>query len=1421
MLGIVVLGSGQLLAGALWNGTFESGSLAPWVVSQGSAVAGTNAHSGNYGLTMGPTAAAVIATQQVAGLAPGQTYIASAWVKSSGTSGAGVELAIGGMGDLVVSSASPTTSWQLIQKTFLVGSSGTITVYIGQLPSSGAVTTFWDDISIAAVAPANGGFESSSLAPWTVLEGPAELASSSHSGHNGLALGPSSTETTVLQQITGLNAGQSYLVSAWVKSSSTSNGGAQLAVGGASGVAGSKITPTSSWQQVNQSYVVGPDETITIYLEQFSSPSLVTTYWDDVTVTASAGTPAAAPNVLSYHNDAGRTGQNTDELILTPSNVAPSTFGKLFTRQVDGFVLAQPLYMTGQFVQGSGFHNVLVGATEEESVYLFDADSNQGANANPLWHIKLIDSAHGGQPGEISAPSGPCSFGPVNEGVTSTPVIDPNTGVLYVEAKSSLSGNVVHRLHAIDMSSGAEEPGWPVTIAGSVAGTGDGSANGRLTFNPNVELGRAGLLLSGGGVYAGFASNGCDADYGDVYHGWLFRVDAATGKIGVVSITPNAHADASGAPAAGGIWMSGAAPAADAAGNVYLATANGTFDTTLNANGMPAQGDYSDSILEFAPGASLAISDYFTPISQGSLDDDDADLGSGGVMLLPDQAGPFPRLLLEAGKDRTIRLINRDRMMHYCGTCSADPVVQAIPNALPNVELGMAAYWNGNLYFGNNKDYIRSFPINRGVLGTSAAAISTDPVPSGYGTTPSISSNGLTNGIVWGIQQWAGPPDGFGVLKAWDATSLSNIYSSNNQFGTDDPGGYAEFTLPTVAHGKVYVGTSSNITVYGLLPSARSSVVTNAGFESGGLGQSWNIFVPSGGTGTVTVSGQAALSGNFGLEEGPNSNGEVAYQVVNGLTPGLSYLVSAWMILGSGAPGTVFLYADDTTGANSCSTTPIAPATIWVQLSCLYTVTSNGAMGIHMVENAGAFTSYWDNVSVTLVPPVNGGFESGVLKPSWSTFVPSGGTGSISVSAGAARSGSFGLIEGSNSNGETAYQTVNALTPGQSYLASAWVKLGSGTAGTAYLYVDDTTGANACASAIVAPLAEWQQISCVYTATNNQAANIHLVEHSGAFSTYWDDVALTPLPPANGGFESGSFSAPWNSYLPQGVAGSLEVSTLAARSGSYGLVEGPTSVMEAAYQNVYGLTPGQSYFLSAWVRLGTGNAGTVFLYASDTLTGNYCATPATTPTAGWQQISCLYTAISSGPVAIYLAQNPGMFSTYWDDVAVTPAPPVNESFENGTIKPWTASIPNGGTGSITVSRAAAHSGVYGLVEGPNSSNEVASQVVQGLTAGQTYIISAWLKLGSAGTGASYLSVDDTVGAHSCNTPANTPPQAWQQINCTFTATNTQMVNIRLIETAGTLTTYWDDVMLSGPLTASAWGNFAPSSVWINLLGLNW
>jgi hypothetical protein len=1408
---LMALASVPLYAGNLWNGTFEDGSLSPWTTTSGSAAVGSTAHSGNYGLTLGPGTGLSAVSQVVSNLVPGQTYVLSAWLRGS-VAGSTAELAVNGSSGLAGSQFTTTTSWQLVSQAYTAGSNGQVTVYLGQLANSVSNTVYWDDAALTPIPPANAGFEGGSLAPWTLSVG-GQIQSSTVAHSGSYALQTLTTGTTVSQTVAGLVPGQPYVVAAWIEGSAASTNAAQLAVLGANPTVTKVANTTTSWQQISATYTPGAGGALTIALMQLASG--ISVDWDDITITPTGSAGSPIPSVLTYHNDLLRTGQNTQETTLTPANVNSTTFGKLFTLPTNGYLLAQPLYVPGQFVAGSGFHNVVVAATEEDGLYLFDADSNQGTNASPLWQIKLIDAAHGGSTGETSYPAGTCNFGPPNEGVTSTPVIDSNSGILYVEARSILNGTGIHRLHAIDLTTGNEKPGWPILVSGSVAGTGDGSSNGVQTFNPNVELSRAGLLLTGGRVYVTYGSNGCDAELGDIYHGWIFSYDAVSGTNSVFLTTPNG-VGSPGAPAGGGIWMAGSAPAADAQGNIYLATGNGSFDTTLNTQGFPSQGNYGDSVLKIPPGGTIQVSDYFTPVDQLTLDDTDYDLGSGGVLLLPDQPGSYPHLLVEAGKDQAIRLINRDHLNEFCGACTTDETVEEIPNGIHSLLLATPAYWNNYVYYGSNLQPIEEFTLSGGLLSTSPTAVSTDEPPNHYGTTPSVSASGTTNGILWGVQSWDGPASSNSVLKAWNATSLANLYSSNNASGADNPGGYVEWNAPTVADGKVYVATQNGIAVYGLLPTARTPIVTEGDFDTGSLGTVWTTQFFNSGSGSITVTSASSLSGGYSLLEGASSNGEGAYQSIHGLTPGQSYEVSAWVSLNSGTTGAAYLTAADPSSSYSCASYQILPITVWQKIGCVYTAPADGSLTLGLVEAAGTLSSYWDDVSVVPVPAANPGFETGSLGTSWQTYFPVAGSGSITVTTSAAQTGEYGLLEGPSTGGDIAYQTETGLVNGQSYLVSANVQLASGTPEAAYVYADNTAGANQCISSAVGPTTVWQKAGCVYTVNGNQSMSIYLAQKPGSFSTNWDNVAVSPLPPLNGGFESGGFGQPWGASLQSGGYPTMTVSTAAAHSGSYGLVQAPTLVEESAYQAVYGLIPGQSYVMSAWVELGSGTAGTVFLYAADTQGVSSCSTTLITPTTTWQQIACTFTASDSTGVVLNLVRNYGNFTAYWDDAQITPVPPVNGGFESGAIaQPWQITIPAGGTGSFTVNAAAAHSGNYGLVSGTNSNGETLSQTVFGVPSGGVYTVTAWVKLGSGTAGTVEMNVDDGAGAAQCSTGSITPTSQWKKIGCTFTADSTSDIAVHLVENSGNFTTDWDDVFIGGPETSLVWENFAPSNIWVN------
>jgi hypothetical protein len=587
-----------------------------------------------------------------------------------------------------------------------------------------------------------------------------------------------------------------------------------------------------------------------------------------VAVPASGQTP-----VLTQHNDNARTGQNTSETILNTSNVNVNQFGKLFAMASDGQVYAQPLYVPGVTINGE-VHNVIILATENDSVYAYDADSS-GA---PLWKASMVDAAHGAGTGEMALNSATTTFCTDTQpkvGITSTPVIDPTLKTVYVEAKSTDGTNYFHRLHALDLLTGNEKTPGPVVIAATVSGTGDGSLNGQLAFNNLNQLNRPGLLLMNGTIYIAYASH---CDFGS-YHGWLFAYDAATfAQKSVYVTTPNGGL--------GGFWMSGAGVAADALGNIFIASGNGTFDTT----NVPA-GETGDTILKLGTAnQGLTLLDYFTPYNQLLLENTDSDLGSGGVLLLPDQPGPFPHILVEAGKEGNLYVINRDQMTtnnsHYCPapSCTSDPeIIEETGRNGVGIGVGMfnlGAYWNNTLYFWGVQDVLKSIPITNGLPDFKHITVST-PELRFPGAGLSVSSNGTTPGsaIVWAIDgtQWGAPGPGPGpaVLYAYDATNiLTMLYSSAQNATRDSAGNAVKFVVPTVAKGKVYVGTSTEVDVYGLVGTNPLPQISSIAPSSATVG---------GAAFTLTLTGTGFVAGaivNFGSNPAITPSSVTSTQIV-------------------------------------------------------------------------------------------------------------------------------------------------------------------------------------------------------------------------------------------------------------------------------------------------------------------------------------------------------------------------------------------------------------------------------------------------------------------------------------------------------------------------------------------------------------
>lgn len=500
-------------------------------------------------------------------------------------------------------------------------------------------------------------------------------------------------------------------------------------------------------------------------------------------------------DVVTHHNDIARTGQNLTETTLNPSNVTSAKFGKIGFYSVDGLVDAQPLYVSSLAVPGNGTHNLLIVATEHDSVYAFDADSG-----TVIWQTSAL------QPGETTSDSRGCTQVTPEIGITSTPVIDRSrgtNGVVYVVAMSKDATHYHQRVHALDLALGTELFGGPVDVQAKYPGRGDNSDGTNVVFDPAQYEERAGLLLMNGILYTSWTSH-CDIR---PYTGWIIAYDAGTlAQTSVLNVTPNGNE--------GAIWMAGSGLAADSSGNIYFLDANGVFDATLNSSGFPSGGDYGNAFLKLSTSSGLAVADYFEMADQASENGADTDLGSGGALVLPDLtdgSGNTVHLAVGAGKDAIIYVVNRDSMGKFTSTNSG--IYQQISGQLPGSVFSMPAYFNGTLYYGAVGGPIQAFPITNAKLSSTATAHTSNSFP--YpGTTPAISANDSSNGIVWAVEN-SKPA----VLHAYDATTLSELYNSNQASGARDHFGNGnKYMTPTIVNGKVFVGTPNGVAVFGLLP---------------------------------------------------------------------------------------------------------------------------------------------------------------------------------------------------------------------------------------------------------------------------------------------------------------------------------------------------------------------------------------------------------------------------------------------------------------------------------------------------------------------------------------------------------------------------------------------------------------------------
>jgi len=517
---------------------------------------------------------------------------------------------------------------------------------------------------------------------------------------------------------------------------------------------------------------------------------------------ASISSPAQVA-VATYHNDNYRSGANTSETTLTAANVNVQSFGKVLTLPVQGYVYAQPLYVPGVSIGGQ-LHDVLYVATEHLQVYAFDAQSGQ-----QLWHNSFMQDLAFGSVMPVTSMEVSCDDLIPEVGITGTPVIDLSTNIMYLVTKVKILQKITQSvsyqqiLHGLDITTGADAI-MPHRISARVPGSGNGSDGGYITFDPLVESQRPALLLQKGQVFVSFASH---CDLGD-YHGYLMAFDAATlNPTGVWASTPNGED--------GGYWASGAGPAADSSGDIYFGSGNGDF--TANDDGI----DYGDSIVRFNwSNNNISVVDYFTPWDQDTLNFYDTDLGSGGVLLLPDQPGaPIPHLLVQVGKEGTIDLINRDDMGQF-NPSGDSQIVQTLPYQL-NAVFGMPAFWNNFVYFGASSDSFEAYSYDPVAQQLSTNYTSRSPgVFSFPGGVPSISSNGTLNGIAWIIETHGFRDGSSAILHAYNAYDLSKeLYNSKQNPDRDQAGPAVKFSVPTIADGLVFVGAAGEVDVYGLLTS--------------------------------------------------------------------------------------------------------------------------------------------------------------------------------------------------------------------------------------------------------------------------------------------------------------------------------------------------------------------------------------------------------------------------------------------------------------------------------------------------------------------------------------------------------------------------------------------------------------------------
>ena len=528
--------------------------------------------------------------------------------------------------------------------------------------------------------------------------------------------------------------------------------------------------------------------------------------------------------VTVYHYDLARTGQNLHEYALTPATVSSGNFGKRWSCPLDGTAYAQPLYVANLAI-GGGTHNVLIVATMNDSVYAFDADN---PSCVTYWKDSFINPSAGITTSSSAGAS--CGDVSVQYGINGTPALDPAAQTLYLVTNTTESGTVIQRLHALNLLTGAERTSSPVVIQATVPGTGDGGST--VSFNASNQNQRLALTLTGGAVLVGFSAH-CDDN---TWHGWLMRYDATSlTQTHVFNSTPNGGE--------GGIWMSGGGPALDSSGNMFLSTGNGTFnDTTSTVPPLAPNNDFGESFVNLNP-STLAVQDFYTPSKNAVWSENDLDISSSGVTVLPDGVGPaaHPNVLVGSDKQGHLWIIDRNQMSGFFA--NADKTVQYL--ALPNPNCynidqqcvyATPAYWSGTLYIAVEWGPLMAFQLSNGLIPATVqlgpqgqpVAVASSEGSETYGypaPTPTISASPSGSGaLVWALQNWASgtsngtPALGPAILRVYNATNLDTTLYTSATLPADTAGNAAKFTVPVVANGHVYIAGAGSLTVYGLTP---------------------------------------------------------------------------------------------------------------------------------------------------------------------------------------------------------------------------------------------------------------------------------------------------------------------------------------------------------------------------------------------------------------------------------------------------------------------------------------------------------------------------------------------------------------------------------------------------------------------------